>query len=296
MSDESPTVEDVLAFDASGLDALTSPVLVAGLTGWFDVAGVATTALDMLAPVDIALTVGEIDPDPFYDFTQERPQVELSELGERHVTWPANSFDVVRTGGTHDLVVLRGVEPHLAWRTYAHCVLHVVRELGCAAVVTVGATPDAVPHTRLPVVVGSTSDPELAARLALSAPSYQGITGLVGVLHAEFEALDVPTISLRVGVPHYLPHAEHPQAVAALLRHLAHVLGVPVKVDLSDQIGRWEAIHEEVVHDDDRLRTYVRVLEAEYDRKAEAALRAADDLATRFEEFLRAQDPPEDTD
>ena len=154
--------------------------------------------------------------------------VELVDGESRSVAWPANDFTVVRTGGAHDLVVLNGVEPHLAWPLYIACARRVVERLGCEAVVTLGATADAVPHTRMPPVVGSTADPELARRLALSAPTYQGITGLIGVLHVEMERAGVPTISLRVGVPHYLGHMEHPLAVAALVQHLAHVLGLPL--------------------------------------------------------------------
>jgi predicted ATP-grasp superfamily ATP-dependent carboligase len=271
------------------------------LTGWFDAAGAATNALAQIAPWSTAVTIGEIDPDPFYDFTQERPMVELVDGDIRQVTWPTNAFQLVRTPGRreghdgHDLVVLSGVEPHLAWRTYAGCIVHVVEQLRCAAVVTVGAIADAVPHTRLPLVVGSTASAELSSRLGLSAPTYQGITGLVGVLHAELEERGIPTISLRVGVPHYLIHTEHPRAVAALLGHLSHVLAIPIDADLDEMIERWETIHDEAVADDEQLQAYVRMLEADYDRRAEATLREADDLAARFEEFLREQgDDPTD--
>lgn len=287
-----PTVDEVLTLGV--LEPLHRPILLVGLTGWFDAANVATTALAQLAPWDTSVTVGVIDPDPFYDFTQERPMVELIDGEHRHVTWPANDFQVVRTGTAHDLIVLSGVEPHLAWRTYAGCVVRVVEQLSCDAVVTVGAMADAVPHTRPPIVVGSTSSPDLAQRLGLSAPTYQGVTGLIGALHVELEERRVPTISLRVGVPHYLGHAEHPMATAALLQHLAHVLSVPIAVDLQDQIDRWAALHDEAIAGDQQLRTYVSMLEADYDRRAEATLRGADDLAARFEEFLREQRPEDD--
>jgi hypothetical protein len=282
------TADDVLTIDVSELGPLTSPVLVVGLTGWFDVAGAATGALDQLLG-ETAVTIGEIDPDPFYDFTQERPTVEIVDGEQRRVVWPANAFRVVRTGSTHDLVVLSGVEPHLAWRTYAGAALRVVEAVGCEAVVTVGATADALPHTRMPLVVGSSASPELAGRLGLSSPTYQGVTGLIGVLHAELERAGVPTISLRVGVPHYLAHGENPQAVSALLRHLAHVLGVPLAVDLTAEIERWASLHEEAVAEDDQLAAYVRMLEVEYDRRAEATVTSADDLGAQFEAFLREQ-------
>jgi predicted ATP-grasp superfamily ATP-dependent carboligase len=248
---------------------------------------VATTALDHLTQA--AVTIGEIDPDPFYDFTQERPTIEIEGGDVRSIMWPANTFRVVRTGDAHDLVVLSGVEPHLAWPTFAGCALRIVDRMRCEAVVTVGATADPVPHTRMPLVVGSSASPGLARKLGLAAPTYQGITGLIGVLHADLERIEVPTISLRVGVPHYLTHAEHPRAVAALLRHLSHVLGLTVRVDLRESIARWSTLHDEAVAEDDRLRAYVSMLEADYDRQADETLSAADDLATRFEEFLREE-------
>ena len=37
------------------------------------------------------------------------------------------------------------------------------------------------------------------------------------------------------------------------------------------------------------MRAYVSMLESDYDRQAEETLTAADDLATRFEEFLREE-------
>jgi predicted ATP-grasp superfamily ATP-dependent carboligase len=283
-------VADVLDFDVEYLPELHRPLLLVGLTGWFDVAAAATDALDCVAPAGTSLTIGSIDPDPFYDFTQERPEIEIDEGDIRAVHWPANEFRVVRTGASHDLVVLSGVEPHLAYRTFAGCIVRVAEALRCGVVVTVGAIADAVPHTRAPVVVGSTSSPGLAERLGLTTPTYQGITGLIGVLHADLEQRAIPAISLRVGVPHYLAHAEHPRATAALLGHLGHVLGINVATDLSEPIERWGTLHDEAVEEDEQLAVYVRVLEAEYDRRAEAAIPSADDLGEQFERFLRERD------
>ena len=103
-------------------------------------------------------------------------------------------------------------------------------------------------------------------------------------------------MSLRVGVPHYLTNAEHPQAVAALLQHLAHVLDVPLDASTSRERDRalGRALHDEAVADDPKLQTYVRMLEAEHDRRAEAAIPSGDDLAARFEQFLREQAPDDD--
>lgn len=285
-------VADVLELQLDGLGDLRSPVMLVALTGLFDISGAATTALDQFAPVDHAVTIGSIDPDPFYDFTQERPQVEFDEGELRVIRWPDNEFDVVRDRGDRDLVVLVGVEPHLAWRTYSACLLEVAQRLGCEAVVTVGSAAEAVPHTRTPLVTGSTTDADLARRLGIGQPTYQGVTGVVGVIQTDLAAAGIPSVSLRVGIPHYLMNAEHPAAVAALQTHLAHVLSVEPperSPDFDDEVRRWRSLHDEVRDGDVQLQMYVKMLEHDYDRRAEAAIPSADDLGDQFEAFLRDQ-------
>lgn len=280
-------VADVLEWHGFG-EPLRRPVMVVALTGWFDVAGVATSALEHLVAQHDAETIGSIDADPFYDFTQIRPEARLDDEGDRSIVWPSNDFSAVRfPEAARDVVVLSGVEPHVRWRTYVQCLIAAYARTGCEAIVTVGAAADAIPHTRVPRVVGSTVDPVLGRTLGLARPTYQGITGVVGVLQAEFETNELPAISLRVGVPHYLGNAQHPQSSAALLRHLEHVLGVPTRHSLLDEdIERWRSLHDDAVSEDDRALDYVKMLELEFDRRAEAEIPSGEDLAAEFQRYL----------
>lgn len=275
---------------------LRRPIMVVAMRGWFDAASVATGAVAWLRDGRPVETVAEIDPDPFYDFTQERPQATLDEDGERHIVWPSNVADVLRSD-VHDLVLVTGVEPHVLWRTYADCIITIATELNCEAVVSLGAGAEAVPHTRVPTVVGSTTDERLATSLGLQRPQYQGITGLNGVLLERLERRDIPTISLRVGVPHYLTNAKHPAASAALLAHLEHVIGVPTHHGaMQGEISRWRTMHDAAVEADDQARMFVRMLESEYDRRTEDALPSGDDLAAEFERFLQERRDDSDAD
>ena len=52
-------------------------------------------------------------------------------------------------------------------------------------IVTFGAMIAEVPHTRPPTITGSTTDGDLAAVMRLDRPSYQGPTGVIGVLHGK---------------------------------------------------------------------------------------------------------------
>ena len=286
------TVADVLDFSPEDVGELERPVMLVGLEGWFDVGTSATQAVEAFTSTDRSIVVGVVDPDPFYDFTQQRPHVSIDD-GVRELTWPSNEFIVQRNPGERDVVALVGVEPHLYWSTYVDTIVTVAEALRCEAVVTVGSAAEAIPHTRTPPVTGSTANPGLARALGLVAPSYQGITGVAGVLQATLEARSIPAVSLRVGIPHYLMNAEHPQATAALTRHLSHVLGVPadpeIAEQMAEQIRSWREVHDEVIANDAQLTMYVRMLEAEFDRRAEAAIPSADDLASDFEDFLREQ-------
>jgi len=277
------------AFD--GLAPLHQPIMVLALRGLFDIAEVATDAVDTLVEGRVAPVVASIDPDPFFDFTQERPQVEFDDNDERHILWPVNEFRIARFPGmAHDLVLLAGVEPHLRYATFADAIVSVATTLGCEVVVTLGAAPEAAPHSRPPQVVGSSTNDGLVRALGLSRPRYQGVTGLVGVLQERLDRAALPAVSLRVGVPHYLGNAKHPQASAALLRHLEHVLGVPTGHGaLAEDAMRWRSLHDEAVAEDEQAARYVEMLEREYDRRLEAAMPSADDLAAQFEQFLRDQ-------
>ena len=292
-------VAEVLTLATDGLAPLHRPIMVIALRGWFDVAEVATDAIDHMSADRIAPVVGAIEPDPFFDFTQERPTTELDEDGVRRTRWPENELRILRrrdpTTSNHDLILLSGVEPHLRYATFAECIVTVATTFAAEVVVTVGAGAEGVPHTRLPLVVGSTTNDGLAGALGLSRPQYQGITGLVGVLQERLDRAGIPAISLRVGVPHYLGNAKHPQSSLALLRHLEHVLGEPTgHAGLAEEAARWRSLHDEAVSEDPQAAAYVEMLEREYDRKAEAALPSGDDLAAELERFLRDQRPPDE--
>jgi proteasome assembly chaperone (PAC2) family protein len=285
------SVEEVLETYWDDIEPLRNPVMLVALRGLFDIAGVATSALDwMLKERDFAV-VADIDPDPFFDFTQERPEVFTDTDGDRQIRWPENEFTVIRyPEGARDMVVLNGVEPHVSWAVFTQSVVEVAKGLGCTLVISLGAAAEQVPHSRVPLVVGSTTNSELASRLGLSRPQYQGPTGVAGVLLDALDQAKIANISLRVGVPHYLMHAQHPKSAAALLQHLQHVLGIPTDhANLQQEISRWQELHDAAVEGDPQASAYVQMLEQRHDQLVEKNMPTGDDLAAELEEFLRNQ-------
>ena len=284
-------VEDVLEADWDAVPNLRDPVLVIALRGWFDAAGAATGALEWCLDDRAVTVVASIDPDPFFDFTHERPEVYFDEDDERNVRWPENDIVIARfPEGSRDLVVLSGIEPHTNWNVFSECILQTAKNLTCTVAVTVGAIAEAIPHTRTPSVFGSTTNAMLARRLKLSRPTYQGVTGIVGVMQERFEREQLAAVSLRVGVPHYLTNAQHPKSSAALLRHLELVLGVPTRhAELYEEIQRWEELHDAAVEGDEQVSEHLAQLEIDFDARTQIEIPNADDLGAELEKFLREQ-------
>ncbi|MCS5672026.1 MAG: PAC2 family protein [Acidimicrobiales bacterium] len=281
------TADDQLA---AGLDR---PILVVAFRGLFNAAGSATSAVEWLAERLDSVQVGDVDPETFFDFTQERPVVEFDDHDVRWIHWATNRVLAAQTAeGQRDLVLVSGVEPHLRWRTFTEALLEAATRSGSRMVVTLGSMSGMSPHTRPPAVTGSSTNRDLADRLGLDRPSYQGPTGVVGVLHDTLDRAGVPVISLRVSVPYYLPDSPNPKATRALLRRFEQVSGIDTAhADLDGPAAEWQSRVEQAVAGDDEVRAHVRRLESQVDQ-SEDLMPRGDDLAAELEAFLREQDGP----
>ena len=173
---------------------MNRPILIVALKGLFDAAEAATAGVDLLIAKYSASLVAEIDPESFFNFQEERPVVHLGDNG-REIRWPSNKIWGADCGsGNHDLLLVSGIEPHLRWQTFSESLSEVARLMDVEMVITIGAMAGMAPHTRPLGVVGSAANPLIADRLGLGKPSYEGPTGLVGVLHDHLDKEGIPII------------------------------------------------------------------------------------------------------
>lgn len=275
----------------TGRARVDRPIVAIALRGLFDAAESATGAVAHLADLYDAEPIASVDPETFFDFSQERPTVSIAD-GERTISWPSNQAMAAGNPGGRDLILISGVEPHLRWRTFSACVVEIAQETGAELVVTLGAMVGMAPHTRPLGVVGSTTRAELATRLGLGRPSYQGPTGLVGALHDALDEAQLPVISLRVSVPHYVPSPPNPEATRSLLSRFELVTGIATNHhSLDAAAATWQERVNAAVADDDEMEAYVRQLERQVDRSADDLLPSGDDLAAELQAYLRDQRP-----
>jgi proteasome assembly chaperone (PAC2) family protein len=268
------------------------PVLVAAFAGWNDAGDAATTAADYLIRRWGEGRVARIDPDPFYDFTTHRPLIRLVDGTERELSWPENDLVLVRPDSGPDMVVLNGVEPHLRWRTFTDTVLGAAQELDCRMVITLGALLAEVHHHRPVSVVGTSTDPALSEQLGLQPSSYEGPTGIVGVLQYEARHAGYDAISLWAAVPTYVPNATSPKAALALLQRLVDLIEIPfAATDLQIAASAYERQVTSLLEQDEDVARYAARIEA--DQATEGGIEVepgtGEELIEEVEQFLRDQ-------
>ena len=163
-------------------------------------------------------------------------------------------------------------------------------------VVTLGALLADVPHSRPVGITGLRERRGARRALGLSPTSYEGPTGIVGVLHAACQEAGLPSASLWASVPHYVAAAPNPKAALALVRKLESLVGVTVDAEELEFGGR-------------RLRAPGLARRAERPRRAglrrapgegrrgggaesdPADLPSGDVIAREFQRFLRQRGP-----
>jgi predicted ATP-grasp superfamily ATP-dependent carboligase len=278
-------------------DGLRAPALVCAFKGWNDAGDAASAAVGFLGSSLGAQRFAQIDPEEFYDFQATRPRIRLTEGQTRELEWPSVEIYEARVPrAPRDLVLLQGAEPSMRWRTFSALIIDLAEALGVQVVVTLGALLADVPHSHPVAMTGLSSDPALVERLGLQNSSYEGPTGIVGVLHASCAAAGLPSASLWASVPHYVAAAPNPKAALALVRKIESLVGVSVDAsELEDAAADYERQVGLAVQSDPDIQAFVerleRAAENEKDPLSAEDLPSGDLLAREFQRFLRQRGP-----
>jgi predicted ATP-grasp superfamily ATP-dependent carboligase len=274
-------------------DGLRAPALVCAFKGWNDAGEAATSAVAFMGAALDATRFATIDAEEYVDFQATRPLVKLVDGRTRKVEWPEWEIYEARVPlAPRDLVILTGPEPSYRWRDFCGRVVELAEALGVQLVVTLGALLADVPHSRPVSVSAYASDPALVERLTLQAPTYEGPTGIVGVLQSACAEAGMPAASLWAAVPHYVAVAPNPKGALAILRRLESLVGVAVDagdletaaVDYERQVSRAVELDPEVQAFVERLE---RAADAEEGPTDLSQIPSGDVLAREFQRFLK---------
>lgn len=277
--------------DLGASDAGEDAILIAAFEGWNDAGSAASEALAHLVEVWGADLVDELDPEDYLDFQEHRPVVETLPDGSRELTWPTTRISVAEPPTTARRVVLvHGIEPAMRWRSYCTEILDIAKSLGVRTIITLGALLADVPHTRpIPVTVTS-DDPAVQHLLDVEANTYEGPTGIVGVLHDAAQKAGFHSLAVWAAVPHYVAHPPSPKATVAILNRLESFLGETINLGtLPEDSLAWQNGVDQLTSEDPDIAEYVQQLEEAKDT-VELPEASGEAIAREFEQYLRRRD------
>ena len=265
--------------------------------GWPDAGEAATSTLKYLLRQLEGKKFAEIDPEDFFDFSQERPRSSRTRDGRRRVHWPANEFFYWNGGDRPEAkgaMFFVGIEPHLKWRTFSNLIADLAQSHGVKTVIHLGALLDAVPHTRNIRLTGSSTRPELQRVLdsaSIGTSNYQGPTGISSAVMEACGNLGMGYASLWGHTSHYLQAAPNYRVSHTLASALQRLLDLPIDLkELRGAADRFDNEVMEAIGRDDQLISYVKKLEDRYDESmASQEMPDPAEVVRELEQFLRSE-------
>ena len=273
---------------------LDDPLLIVTLEGWVDAglgAAAALAALLGAVPTDV---VASFDVDSLLDHRARRPVVRIVDGVNTGLMWPEIQLRSGRSDRGRDLLFLVGPEPDHQWRAFCTAVAELAGAYGVSTVVSLGAFPAPVPHTRSTRLVATATSAELARQVGFIPGAIDVPAGVQAALERQFADRGVPAVGLWARVPHYAAAMPYPEASVVLLEGLERLTGVHVDTaELRTAAQSTRTRLDELVANSEEHAALVHQLEsavdAETDRSLGTSIPSGDELAAEVERFLRDQ-------
>ena len=269
--------------------------MVMAFSGWNDAGEAATGAVDHLLAAwqnetneVVPELIGDIESEEFYDLQVNRPHIVIDDSHIRSISWPTTEiFGLSIASFDRDLVIVKGVEPSMRWKSFTRELLDLADDLEVSLVVTLGSLLADVPHTRPISVSGSGAHPDIAQRLGVETSRYEGPTGILGIIGDGCMRRGIDAVSLWAAIPHYASSSPSPKASLSLINALEDFLDIEIpSVDLPEAAEEWEKDVTEMATEDSDISEYVKALEDSKDA-AELPEVSGDSIAKEFERYLK---------
>ena len=280
---------------------LTDPIMVVMLTGWIDAGGAARAAVEAIQDESGASPVAQLDDDLYVDFRARRPTMELREGLNILLDWERITVSVGHDQTGHDLVLLTGPEPDMAWHRFTRAIGQLATDLRVGRMVHLGAYPFAAPHTRPSRLSVTSPSQDVLAHVSFLRSSIDVPGGVAASLEHDFHQRGIPSLGIWAQVPHYVSAMPYPAASVALLEGVKDATGLVFDAAglRDDAITQRKRLDSLIASNDDHAKM-VEQLEQIYDSSDDSfsstdggpslELRSGDELAAELEAFLREQD------
>ena len=254
---------------------LDRPNIIASFQGWNDAGQAASTAVRFLIENWKAQPFARIDPEEYFSFSDTRPTIRIVDGNSRELSWPRNEFFYSKgESGTPDAILLAGIEPNLKWRTFCGEIMDLAKSFNARRFMTMGSLITDAVHTRPVQLTGFSTDPAVQAKFAvrsITRSTYEGPTGIVGVLHSACRDAGLPAGSLWAATPYYLGSTPNPKTALGLLATMGDAL--ELNLDLREMNLVADEFVKQVslaVRENTEIQQQIEALEQRYDESGAA--------------------------
>jgi proteasome assembly chaperone (PAC2) family protein len=282
-------IEDLVTYYQ--MPQLNSPVLIAAFGGWSNAGNAAIKTTEYIIRKKRATLLAELDPDWFFQFTQNRPVIAIKEGRLRDFRLNKTSFYFFSNKeGGNDLILAKGQEPDYRWQTFVDTLLQLCKQWGASLVVSLGGMYDDVLHTES-IVSGVYSDVawrDVFANNDVSLIDYEGPSGIHSLIMHKVQQMHYPFVGLWGHSPLYLRGTNF-RVVMRMLHLLGSFFGFSVDTDeLKNAQGEFEQQIGTILESNAELREHIEQIQKI--RNGEPSKKDGPKVV-HIKDFMRPRDP-----
>ena len=270
---------------------LNKPILIAGFGGWSNAGNTAVKSVEYIIRKTRATLLADIDPDYFYQFTQNRPLIAIKEGRLQDVQLKKISFYFwPNKEGTNDLILVKGQEPDYRWPTFVEILFQLCKQWGVSLVVCLGGMYDDVLHTESMVSGVYTLEEwrDFFGKNDISLIDYEGPSGVHSLIMKRAEKENYPFVGFWGHSPLYLRGTNF-RVVVRMVNLLASFSEFSIDtLELESALGEFEHQIEGILEDNAELKEHI----ANIKKIRRGELRKKDaPKVVHIEDFFRSKDP-----
>jgi predicted ATP-grasp superfamily ATP-dependent carboligase len=242
---------------------LNDPILIVGFEDWSNAGNVALKSIDYIIQKKGATLMAEIDPDRFYQFTQNRPVAtikagRLQELSLKRISF----YFWHNKEGKKDLIFLKAQEPDCRWLTFTQMLFHLCRKWGVSFIVSLGGMYDDVLHTDA-IVSGVSSSEEwrnIFIKKDIPLIEYEGPSGIHGLIMQRAEKESCPFFGLWGHSPIYLRGTNF-RVVVKMVKLISSFFEFSISIrDLEDSLEDFDHQIWDILENNAEMQEYMEKL------------------------------------
>ncbi len=243
---------------------LKNPILIAGFGGWSNAGNIALKSIEHIIQQKRATLLAEIDPDLFYQFTQNRPIIKikkgrLQDLYLKKISfyfWPNKE-------GKNDLIILKAQEPDYRWPAFVQTLFHLCKQWGVSFIINLGGMYDDVLHTEA-IVSGVSSSGEWRDSFiekGIHLIDYEGPSGIHSLIMQRAEKESCPFIGLWGHSPLYIRGTNF-MVVIRIINLIASFFAFSIDTfELETSIKEFEHQIEEILEKNSELKEQIEEIQ-----------------------------------